>query len=883
MNRLSLPLLSLGAALLAAPIFAQSVMPAPDEVAALQAVSEIGHARAAAGTPLTVNVNSREETRQFYRAVYGASENISSGWTGSYATGASGTTTAAFKDAVLLRTNFYRALTGVPATVVFNSTFSAKAQQAALMMSANNQLQHTGIPTSWTFYTADGAEAAAKSNLDLGRSGPASIDAYMNDFGTGNTGVPHRRWVLYPQTLEMGTGDVPGNSSFLASNALWVQDANIFGTRPATRNEFVAFPAPGYAPYPIVAPRWSFSYPAADFSTATVSVTRAGVSVPLTLEPVGTGFGENTLVWVMDNLDSNANIAFARPTADTVYSVAVNNVRINNVARNFSYNVTVFDPGVPGADFSAVTVSGPATTSVGTASSYTIAKPAFVGTFEWRYLQLGAYSKNYGAESGLEGITATTSAGYNVVQSTTVGAGASSYRLGHVTIRSTQSLLLPESFYITGSNSSLTFLSRLGIATAIEVAHAQVSTDDGISWGDVFSQIGASPVAAPTANDAAFVARNISLAAYVGRTVRVRFAFTIDPTGTAFLPNETNTVGWFLDNIAVTGVQSVTPGAVASVASGTNFSFTPPVSGTLALQARGVLFGAYPMEWGSVTSITATETGSSSRITNLSVLSTLSGGNDSFTLGYVVGNSSAANPLSLLIRAAGPSLGALGVGGTLADPKLETFAGPTKTGENDNWGGTSTLKSAFTAVGAFAFAGDNTKDSASLASIITRDNSVKVSAADNGAGAVIAEVYDATPTANFSANTPRLVNVSVLKPIGSSLTVGFVIGGTGSKRILIRALGPTLSTLFGFPAASVIADPKLELFNGASQSIGTNDNWGGTTELTTAFTASGTFSFAANSLDAALVTTLAPGLYTVQVTPAAGATGTGLVEVYEVP
>src|SRR5205814_7557763 len=130
---------------------------------------------------------------------------------------------------------------------------------------------------------------------------------------------------------------------------------------------------------------------------------------------------------------------------------------------------------------------------------------------------------------------------------------------------------------------------------------------------------------------------------------------------------------------------------------------------------------------------------------------------------------------------------------------------------------------------------------------------------------------------------PRLINVSVLKPIGNSLTVGFVIGGTGAKRILIRALGPTLSTLFGFAPSSVIADPKLELFNSASQSIGSNDNWSGTAELTAAFTAAGTFSFAANSLDAAMVTTLNPGVYTVQVTPANGATGTGLVEVYEVP
>ena len=219
----------------------------------------------------------------------------------------------------------------------------------------------------------------------------------------------------------------------------------------------------------------------------------------------------------------------------------------------------------------------------------------------------------------------------------------------------------------------------------------------------------------------------------------------------------------------------------------------------------------------------------------------------------------------------------------MADPKIELFAGSTKTGENDNWGGTAALKNAFASVGAFPFLADNSKDAAIVASITTRDNSVKVSAADNGSGAVIAEIYDATPAANFNTSTPRLINVSALKPIGNGFTIGFVIGGTGSKGVLIRAVGPTLATLFGLPVASVVADPKIELFDGASKSIATNDNWGGTAALTTAFASVGTFTFAANSRDAALVSTLQPGNYTVVVSPSTGATGIGLVEVYEVP
>jgi hypothetical protein len=528
-----------------------------------------------------------------------------------------------------------------------------------------------------------------------------------------------------------------------------------------------------------------------------------------------------------------------------------------------------------------VAVTGSANANVGAASAYAVARPAFTSGFDWRSVQLSAFGKIYGAESGLDGLTTTTSDGYNVVQSIAVSAGVASYRLAHGNPRITQALQLPETFYVNGATSVISLRSRLGIATGIEVARVQVSTDDAVSWIDLFAQPGTSQSDNPVATESAFVSRSLSLAAYAGRTVRVRLAFTIEASGVAFLPGN-NLVGWFVDNLTLTGVQSVTAGAAISGAGGTGFSFTPAVAGALGLQARGILFGAFPLEWGPVTPVTAAEGGSVARITNLSVLTTIDAPPaDNFTLGYVVGNPSASNPLSLIIRAAGPSLGALNYPGTMADPKFELFAGSTSTGSNDNWGGTAALKNAFASVGAFAYAGDGSKDAASLASITTSNNSVKVSAADGGTGAVIAEVYDATPTGNFSASSPRLVNVSVLKPIGASLTVGFVIGGTGSKNLLIRASGPAL-TAFGFTSASVIADPKLTLYSGQTI-IATNDTWGGGSVLSAAFSAAGAFQFAANSLDAAVTATLSPGAYTVVVTPSTGATGIGLVEVYELP
>ncbi|MSU67751.1 MAG: hypothetical protein EXS40_04120 [Opitutaceae bacterium] len=269
------------------------------------------------------------------------------------------------------------------------------------------------------------------------------------------------------------------------------------------------------------------------------------------------------------------------------------------------------------------------------------------------------------------------------------------------------------------------------------------------------------------------------------------------------------------------------------------------------------------------------------RIINLSVLTALTDPADSVTLGYVVGNASAAAPLPVVIRAGGPSLTALGVAGVLADPRLSLYVGDVQTGTNDNWAGTASLKNGFLSVGAFPFAPDSSRDAAALATITSRDNSVRVDSADRGTGLVIAEVYDANATGVIASDAPRLINVSVLRPIGTSLTLGFVLSGSATRRILVRAVGPSLGTLFNVPG--VMADPRLELFDGAGRSIGVSDNWGGGADLTAAFIAAGSFALPAGSADAALTATLRAGNYSVVVTPASGANGIGLVEVYELP
>ncbi|HVU23708.1 MAG TPA: CAP domain-containing protein, partial [Opitutus sp.] len=485
-----------------ASLCAQPTAPSPQQLARIRALAQ-PHALTA--TPLTVDIDSREEVRQFYRAIYGASDGVAMQWTGSLDTGDAGDTSAAFKAATLLRINFFRALAGVSPSVTLNSAYSAKAQQAALMMSANTALSHNP-PNTWTFYTADGAEAAGNSNISLGSAGPDAITGYMLDGGDNNAVVGHRRWLCYPQTQQMGTGDVPGDETHFAANATWIIDANFGGPRPSTRTTGIAYPPAGKVPFPLVPQRWSFSYPGADFSSATVTATQGGqpVTVASTLASnANAGIGEPAVIWVFDGHDANSNDPFDRPVADTTYAVTVHHVLVSGVPQDFSYNVTVFDPDVPGSDYVPVAVTGNAHPVVGTAATYAIAQPAFASGVEWRSLQLTAFTKIYNAEAGIDDLVATTAGGYAMVESGVVGAGTASYNLAHSAFAS-EYLAFPATYYV-GPNAAISFLSRLGLAKADETALLQISADDGVSWSDLFEQVGTGD-----AGESSFTTQNLS-------------------------------------------------------------------------------------------------------------------------------------------------------------------------------------------------------------------------------------------------------------------------------------------------------------------------------------------------------------------------------------
>jgi hypothetical protein len=136
-----------------------------------------------------------------------------------------------------------------------------------------------------------------------------------------------------------------------------------------------------------------------------------------------------------------------------------------------------------------------------------------------------------------------------------------------------------------------------------------------------------------------------------------------------------------------------------------------------------------------------------------------------------------------------------------------------------------------------------------------------------------------------SAATPtnRLINLSTRGQVASGqniLVSGFTISGSSSETVLLRAVGPGLAN---FGVTGVLASPSLQLFGSNGSLIATNTGWGGSGSLATTFAQVGAFPLASTSADAALVATLAPGSYTIQVTNAGtGNGGIALAEVYDV-
>ena len=342
----------------------------------------------------------------------------------------------------------------------------------------------------------------------------------------------------------------------------------------------------------------------------------------------------------------------------------------------------------------------------------------------------------------------------------------------------------------------------------------------------------------------------------VDRTVATGKTVVMDVTASG----EMMTHQWKKDGVDIPGATSrilVIRNAQASDAGA--YSVTVSNNGGSATSAPG--------------SVTVVNTANPGRLINISTRSSVGTGDNVQIGGFVIVGS---QPMQVLIRASGPAISGA-VTGTLSDPSIELHDQATNTiiDSNDNWD--PSLAPVFTQAGAFPWT-EGSKDAAIVTTLNPGGYTAVVRGADGGTGVALVEIY-----ALSGGSGSRLVNISTRSPVetGDKVQIGgFVIGGTTSKAVVIRASGPALHELVGMKG--YLPDPVIELHDQATNTIiASSDNW--EDGLEAQFAAVGAFPWSAGSKDAAMVLSLNPGPYTVVVRGRNNLTGVGLVEIYDLP
>ena len=171
---------------------------------------------------------------------------------------------------------------------------------------------------------------------------------------------------------------------------------------------------------------------------------------------------------------------------------------------------------------------------------------------------------------------------------------------------------------------------------------------------------------------------------------------------------------------------------------------------------------------------------------NLSTRGTVSIGDNVLIGGFIITGS---EPKTILLRALGPSLGSFGVSHPVRDPVLRVYnSSHTLIATNDNW--QSDPHNADIQKSGLAPA--NLLESATLQTLAPGAYTVIVTGKDPSPGTGLVELYDLSPRSNSN-----LVNMSTRGSVGTDddvLISGFIVGDVGSATVIVRALGPSLTS-----------------------------------------------------------------------------------------
>lgn len=264
---------------------------------------------------------------------------------------------------------------------------------------------------------------------------------------------------------------------------------------------------------------------------------------------------------------------------------------------------------------------------------------------------------------------------------------------------------------------------------------------------------------------------------------------------------------------------------------------------------------------------TASPAAAPSDLANLSTRAVVGSGNNVLIGGFIVQGDESKR---VILRAIGPSLAGVGVSGSLADPTLELFDGSGASfGFNDDWktgGQRDEIEQSGVPPG-------NEQESAIVVHLPPGNYTAVVAGANGGTGVGLVELYD------LGGSSSRLVNISTRSRVSSGddvMIAGFIIGSENATRVMLRAIGPSLSQA-NPPVPNALPDPSLELRDGEGSLITSNDNWVNSPQREQ-IEQSGIAP--SDGRESAIIAELPKGTYTAIVRSSDGSAGVALVEVY---
>lgn len=257
-------------------------------------------------------------------------------------------------------------------------------------------------------------------------------------------------------------------------------------------------------------------------------------------------------------------------------------------------------------------------------------------------------------------------------------------------------------------------------------------------------------------------------------------------------------------------------------------------------------------------------------LVNLSTRAFVGTDNNVVIGGFIIQGS---QPATVILRGIGNSLPALGITDAIADTVIELHrADGTLISTSDDWIDDSWAST----IASYHLDPTNSQESAILATLNPGSYTVVLKSFDNGDGKLtgtgLIELYDLHTTGG------RAGNISTRGPVTSGnhvLIGGFIVGGSQNKDVVVRAIGPSLANS---GVSGALSDPMVELRNSSGALVASNDNW---QSGPNAAQIQSEGLAPTQPAESALQATLSPGSYTAIVSGANGATGIGLVEIYD--